>query len=102
MSARNTRRISRTAAGALAIVAFAAPVADARPALEPPGDTSSGSAGVIAYEADPPAPSITVADDGFEWASAAIGAGGAAVVLLLTATGAMTVSRRHHRVGAIH
>jgi hypothetical protein len=42
-------------------------------------------------------------DDGFDWASAAVGAGvGAAIVLLLLALGAVVFSRRtgsHHRGG---
>ena len=94
MSARRTRRVCRSAAGALAVVALAAPTAAARPAIESTAD---------ARAAQPPGPTITrIVDGGFEWASAAIGAGGAAVVLLVSAAGATTVSRRHHRAGAIH
>jgi hypothetical protein len=101
MSARRTRRLSRTAAGTLAVITIAAPAAGARPALEPAGDTRSGSAAAIAYEVEAPAPTVTTIDEGFEWGSAAIGAGGAAVVVILTAAGAATVSRRHHRVGVV-
>jgi hypothetical protein len=95
MPARRTHHFSRAAAGALAAVAIAAPAAGARPAVESPGHSRL---------AEPPAPIVTrVIDGGFEWSSAAIGAGGAAAVLLLTAAGATTVTRRrHHHIGAIH
>jgi len=94
MPARRTRRISRTLAGALAVVALSAPAASARPMLEPSGDP-----GPVVPEA--PAPTVTPnVDDHFEWGSAAVGAGGAAAVLLLAGAGATTLSRRHHRVGA--
>jgi len=103
MSAHRTRRLSRTAAGTLAVLALAAPVAGARPALEPPGNAGEGaSRAAIEYEAEAPATTVASIDDGFEWGSAAIGAGGAAVVLLLTAGGVSTVARRHHHdVGVI-
>jgi hypothetical protein len=95
MPSRRTRRLSRTVAGALAVAALAAPAASARPILEPSGDPGSA-----APEAS--APTITpIADQGFEWGSAAVGAGSAAAVLLLAAAGATTLSRRHHGVGAI-
>ena len=42
--------------------------------------------------------SVQSTHGGFEWASGAIGAGGATVVLLLTAGGAVTLSRRHKQL----
>jgi hypothetical protein len=101
MPARRTRRLRRTVAGTLAVVAIAAPAAGARPALEPAGGTSSGSPAAIEREAEAAAPTVIRIDQGFEWGSAAIGAGGAAVVLLLTVAGAATVSRRQHRIGVV-
>jgi hypothetical protein len=43
---------------------------------------------------------VTTIDQGFDWGSAAIGAGGAAAVLVVTMAGASAVSHRHraHRV----
>ncbi len=101
MSARHTRRISRSVAGALAVVAIAAPAAGARPAQENPANTDRGSVAAVDYQAEAPAPTVTTIDQGFEWGSAAIGAGGAAIVLLLTAAGVTTVSRRHHHAGVV-
>jgi hypothetical protein len=82
MSPCRSRRLTRAAAGALAITALAAPAASARPVdapvgwkLTPPAESRS----------QPPAPAPTVirsADDGFDWGSAGIGAGAAAIVLI--------------------
>jgi hypothetical protein len=89
---------------ALAITALAAPAAGARPATEPQSTTGYG-AGDMAFqvESDAPAPTITRAiDEGFDWGSAAIGAGGAAAVLMVSLGGATLVTRRHARVSALH
>src|SRR5260370_98308 len=50
-----------------------------------------------------PAPAVTqtIADDGFDWGAAAVGAGGAGAVLLLTAAGASAVGHRRHQ-GVTH
>jgi uncharacterized membrane protein YdfJ with MMPL/SSD domain len=83
-----SHRLSRTAAGALTALAFVAPTAVAREA-----DVYRGNA---TPPVPPPAPSVTTIDDGFDWDSAAIGAGGAAAVLVLAMSGASAASHRHH------
>jgi hypothetical protein len=88
MPPRSNRRLSR-------IVAAAATAASGRPILEPSGDPG-------APIAEAPRPTvIPIADDGFDWGSAVVGAGGAAAVLLVAGAGATALSRRHDRVGAI-
>ena len=78
------RRFTRTMTGALVVSALAAPAATARPLYDRPSE---------------PAPTVTrTIDEGFDAGSAAIGAGGAAVVLLLTAAGAVGMSHRRHPV----
>ena len=97
----STRRhhLTATVAAAFAATALAAPAADARPWEEAFGTANQRSA--LAIESDP-APTVTrTIDDGFDLGSAAIGAGGAAAVLLLTAAGASAVSHRHQRVGVV-
>jgi hypothetical protein len=101
MSTRH--RLTRTVAGALAVTAIAAPTAGALPAEQVQGGSpSSRSAPAIGSKAEAPAPTVTrTIDDGFDWGSAAVGAGGAAAVLLLTGAGASAVSHRHHRLGVV-
>jgi hypothetical protein len=85
MSPRRSHRLTRAAAGALAITALAAPAASARPVdapagwkLTPPAETQA--------QPQAPAPTaptiIRTTDDGFDWGAAGIGAGAAAIVLL--------------------
>jgi hypothetical protein len=94
-------RLTHAVAGALAVTAIAAPAAGAIPAEELLNDSSRGSDPAGALESEAPAPTVTrTIDEGFDWGSAAIGAGGAAAALLLSAAGASAVSRRHKRVYA--
>jgi hypothetical protein len=80
----SVRRLTRTMTGALVVTALAAPAATARPI-----DANT----TRPFES---APTVTrTIDEGFDVGSAAIGAGGAAAVLLLTAAGAVAVSHRH-------
>ena len=82
MSPRRSRRLIRAGAGALAIIALAAPAASARPVdppvgwkLTPPAETRS--------QPHVPAPTIVRStDDSFDWGSAGIGAAAAAIVLI--------------------
>lgn len=91
-------RLSHAVAGALAVAALAAPTADARPYEEFFGSTSARSE----QQAEAPAPTVTrTVEEGFDWGSAAIGAGGAAAVLLLAGAGASAVSHRHQRLGVV-
>jgi hypothetical protein len=99
-----SHRLTRTVAGALAVTAFAAPAASAYPAEQlqgsPRSQDISGPPLPIDPDAQAPRPTVTrTIDDGFDFGSAAIGAGGAAAVLLLSAAGASAVTHRHHRVG---
>ena len=41
-------------------------------------------------------------DDGFDWASAAIGAGFAGGIILLVAWGGVTYRHRHDQIGVAH
>jgi hypothetical protein len=78
-------RVTRVLAVTLAAVALAAPAANARPApLDQP----------VVIEPEP-APVVQTVDDGFDWDSAAIGAGGAGALLLLVALGGSTFRSRH-------
>jgi hypothetical protein len=92
MTSHRRTRITRSLSAGLVAIALAAPAAQASPPLEP----GSGEAGSVPVDA----PAVTtVIDDGFDWGSAAIGAGGAAAVLLLSAAGAS--APRRHRIGVI-
>ena len=88
MTTHHPHRLTGIAATTLAALAVTAPMAGARPALDPSSHARAH-----------PAPAPTVihhTDTGFVWASGAIGAGAATVVLLIAAGGAATVSRRQH------
>jgi len=82
-------RITRLVLVGLAVLALAAPVASARPA---PADTPVPSV-------EPAPPVVRSVDEGFDWASAAIGAGGAGGLILLISWGGMTYRHRHEQVG---
>ena len=88
------KRITRLTALALATAAVAAPAASARPLSDPPIDNGRGEVIV-----DPVAP---VADDGFDWASAAIGAGAAGGLILLIGVGGTTYRHRHEHINVAH
>lgn len=95
MTSHPRSQFHRSLAAGLAVAALAAPAAQAAPIREPgTGDTALSTEPA----ADSPAITTTI-DEGFDWGSAAIGAGGAAAVLLLSAAGASTLSSRRHRIG---
>ena len=81
------RRRPTTAAAALAVLALAAPTAAARPALDPAAPTTTHTPATITTAAR---------DQGIEWGSTALGAGGTAIVFALAGAGLVSVSRRHH------
>ena len=87
-----SHRITRLVLIGLAVLALAAPVASARPA---PADTPTGPV-------QPEAPVVLSVDDGFDWASAAIGAGIAGGLVLLVAWGGVTYRHRHEHIGVAH
>jgi hypothetical protein len=91
MTTHHSHRLAGLLAAGLATGALAAPAAIARPA-------DNGPAPVAREAATGNAPSVRSIDEGFDWGSAAIGAGGAgAVLVLLTAGGVAYVSRNPTR-----
>jgi hypothetical protein len=48
---------------------------------------------------EPPAPVVPSVDDGFDWASAAIGAGTVGSLILLIGAGGTTYRHRHEHIG---
>ena len=89
------RSLSRSAACALAAAAIAAPAAAASPAVDPPAHNSMG--GAIEFESEAPVPA-----EGLEWSSAAIGAGGVMVIVLVTGAGVSTLRRHQRHTGLVH
>jgi hypothetical protein len=76
-------QLKYTVATGLAMAALAAPAAHAGPMIE------AGS-GYTGEPVDPePTAVTTTIDEGFDWGSAAIGAGGASALLVLVSLGAM-------------
>jgi hypothetical protein len=90
-----TQRIARLATAGLITAALAAPTATARPAG--PDPPSTGEPVVV----EPAAPVVQSIDEGFDWASAAIGAGAAGGLALLIGVGAGTYSQRRKNAGAV-
>jgi hypothetical protein len=80
-----THRFARTLAVSLAAAALAAPAAGARPAGPDPVDPGSP-------------PVVESIDGGFDFASAAIGAGGAGALILLVSVGGTAYRRRHGEI----
>jgi len=91
-----SHRITRLATAGLVAGALAAPGASARPApLDPP--VAPGSEPVVIEPA--PAPVVQTVDDGFDWGSAAIGAGVAGGLLLLIGAGGVGYRSRQDDIG---
>ena len=88
-----SNRITRLVLIALAVLAVAAPVASARPA----GPDAQPADRVVI---EPPV--VQSIDQGFDWASAAIGAGVAGALILLISYGGVTYRHRHEHVGVAH
>jgi hypothetical protein len=90
-------RILRLVALALAVAALAAPAtAGAHPATR-----DAQPADRVVIEPDP-APVVQSIDQGFDWASAAIGAGVAGALILLISFGGVTYRHRHEHIGVAH
>ena len=90
-----SHRITRLVAIGLAAGALAAPTAYAVPAGP---DAPQGSGGTVIIEPEP-APVVQSVEQGFDWASAAIGAGVAGSLILLVSLGGITYRHRHDHVG---
>ncbi|MFL5854116.1 MAG: hypothetical protein ACJ77G_16760 [Solirubrobacteraceae bacterium] len=98
MSPTRSRRLTRAAAGALAVTALAAPAASARPVDAPVGWKLTTPAQTHSQPAAPAPTVIRSTDDSFDWGAAGIGAGAGAVIVLLSLGGVR--ARRHGTVGA--
>jgi hypothetical protein len=88
-----SHRITRLVLIALAVLALAAPAASAVPA----GPDQQPAERVVVNP--PVVPSV---DNGFDWASAAIGAGFAGGIILLIGWGGVTYRHRHEHIGVAH
>jgi len=92
VSSHHQHRIIRVLTVALAVVALAASTASAMPA--PTDQPVSIDTGPLIE----PAPVVQTVDNGFDWDSAAIGAGAAGALLLLVSLGGFTYRSRHNDV----
>jgi hypothetical protein len=81
--------ITRLVAVGLAAGALAAPAAGARPLPPDPPPPSVE-----------PAPVVQSIDDGLDWGSAAIGAGGAGALIVVVTLGGLALTSRHRIGGA--
>ena len=86
-------RITRLVLIGLAVLALAAPAASAVPASP---DAQPAARVVV----EPPV--VQTVNDGFDWASAAIGAGIAGGIVLLGVWGGVTYRHRHEHIGVAH
>jgi hypothetical protein len=87
-----SQRITRLATAGLIAGALAAPAAHAVPASP---DAHPAERVVVR----PALPVVQSVDDGFDWASAAIGAGTAGGLLLLIGAGGTSYRHRHEHIG---
>ena len=87
-----SHRITHLVLIGLTVLALAAPAANAVPASP---DAQPAERVVI----DPPA--VQSIDDGFDWASAALGAGIAGGIILLVVWGGVTYRHRHEPTGLV-
>ena len=91
-----SHHITRLATAALIAGALAAPAAHAAPASP---DRQPAERVVVEPAPEPVVQSV---DDGFDWASAAIGAGAAGSLLLLIGVGGTSYRHRHEHIGVAH
>jgi hypothetical protein len=87
-----SHRIIRLAAAGLIAGALVAPTAHAVPASP---DRQPAERVVV----EPAPPVVQSVDDGFDWASAAIGAGAAGGLVLLVGAGGVSYRQRHEHIG---
>jgi hypothetical protein len=97
MSARPQLLARLLAVGAVA-AALAAPAATARP-LDGPDEPVRPDPGTTATVEPAPAPAdapiVRSVDAGFDWGSAAIGAGGAGALVVIISLGGVAITSRH-------
>jgi hypothetical protein len=89
MTSHRRTQLQRSLAAGLAATALAAPAAHAAPNIEP----STGDAPASTEQGSGP-PAVTTIDEGFDWGSAAIGAGGAGALIVLVSLGGFTYASR--------
>ena len=95
MTAQNrSHRLSRVLVAAATAAALAAPPAIARPIDGPLEPTRSDPGPTVVMEPEQ-APVVQKIDDGFDWGSAAVGAGGAGALLVVVALGGVAYTTRH-------
>jgi hypothetical protein len=94
-----SHRLSRVLAVAVTAAALAAPPAIARPIDGPLEPTRSDPGPTIVMEPEQ-APVVQKIDDGFDWGSAAVGAGGAGALVVVVALGGVAYTTRH-RLGVV-
>jgi hypothetical protein len=89
MTSHRRTQFSRSLAAGLAVAALAAPAAQAAPIIEPGSGDAPLSMGpdTRGLESDPAPAVTTTIDEGFDWGSAAIGAGAAGALLALVSLG---------------
>jgi hypothetical protein len=95
-------RLSRALAAAMAVAALGAPPAVARPIDTPRGPVRIDPGPIVVVEPEQaPArpPVVQKIDDGFDWGSAAIGAGATGALVVIVALGGVAYTTRH-RLGA--
>lgn len=85
-------RITHVLSAGLIAGALAAPAASAKPA---PLETVERGHRIALELEPPPAPVVRTVETGFDWDSAAIGAGGAGALVLLAVAGGFTYRSRH-------
>jgi hypothetical protein len=95
------RRPARLLVPCVAAAALAAPAAHARP-IDVPQNLNRSDPGMMAAAdpapAPPRAPVVQKIDDGFDWGSAAIGAGGSGALVVLISLGGFAIASRR-RIG---
>ena len=86
---RSSHRLARMLAASLAAAAVAAPpahaMADRGPVTDEPAPAPTQAPVVV-----------RAVDEGFDWGSAAIGAGGAGALIVLVSLGGFSYATRHH------
>jgi hypothetical protein len=97
MTIHRPHRLASLIAAGITAAALAAPAAVARP-IDGPNEPIRPGPGPTVVEPEPspaPAPVVRMIDDGFDWGSAAIGAGGAGALIVLIALGGFTYASRN-------
>ena len=89
-------RLTRVFAAAVTAAALAAPPTLARP-IDGPNEPVRPDPGTTVIEAERP-PVVQEINAGFDWGSAAIGAGGAGALVVVVALGGVAYTARH-RIG---